>query len=283
MPLFLALVGWSIISELSRHSIGDLITSPPPGPAITVGQGTAIVAGGLIVGAIITADMTRFNRSATDVVKQTVVGVTLGEFVIGLAGVLLAHAGGHRQHRRDRHLVRRARRPAHRPDRHVEDQRLEPRPSSLGLVNFVSTAFRRDLHRVTTTIVLGVVGSVLAAAGILTHFTDFLIRPRRCVPPIAGIMIAEYFIVKQWRGVLDETRALGRAPATAPRVVPATLVVWAISSAVGYFATWGIPSITSLVLSVVLYVIAGKVGLVRGAGTATTRTAERLPESQPVH
>jgi cytosine permease len=99
-------------------------------------------------------------------------------------------------------------------------------------------------------------------------------------------MVAEYFIVRQWRGELDATRALGNLPATAPRLVPATLVVWAISSAVGYFATWGIPSITSLVLSVVLYVIAGKLGLVRAVGVAHTRIVEALPESpksQPVH
>jgi cytosine permease len=155
--------------------------------------------------------------------------------------------------------------------------------SSLGLVNFVSTAFRRDLHRVTTTIVLGVVGSVLAAAGILGHFTDFLIVLGVAFPPIAGIMVAEYFIVRKWRPELDATRIPGTLPATAPRVVPATLVVWAISSVVGYVVTWGIPSITSLVLSVVLYVVAGRLGLVRGVGLARTRTLETLPESQPVH
>lgn len=286
VPLFLALVGWSIISELSRHSIGDLISSPPPGPAITVGQGTAIVAGGLIVGAIITADMTRYNRSAADVVKQTVVGVTLGEFVIGLAGVLLAHAAG------TGNIVAIVTSSVGlvgllivlTGTLKINDWNLYS--SSLGLVNFVSTAFRRDLHRVTTTIVLGVVGSVLAAAGILGHFTDFLIVLGVAFPPIAGIMIAEYFIVRQWRGELDATRAVGTLPATAPRLVPATLVVWAISSVVGYFATWGIPSITSLVLSVVLYVVAGKLGLVRTIGVAHTRTVERLPESstsQPVH
>ena len=286
VPLFLALVGWSIISELSRHSIGDLLTSPPPGPAITVGQGTAIVAGGLIVGAIITADMTRFNRSASDVVKQTVVGVTLGEFVIGLAGVLLAHAAG------TGNIVAIVTSSVGligllivlTGTLKINDWNLYS--SSLGLVNFVSTAFRRDLHRVTTTIVLGVVGSVLAAAGILGHFTDFLILLGVAFPPIAGIMIAEYFIVKQWRADLDATRALGTLPATAPRLVPATLVVWAISGAVGYFVTWGIPSITSLVLSVVLYTIAGKLGLIRGIGIAHTRTADALadalPESQPV-
>jgi len=282
VPLFLILVGWSIVSELSRHPLGELISSAPPGPVMSVGQGTAIVAGGLIVGAIITADMTRFNRSAKDVVKQTVLGVTLGEFVIGLAGVLLAHAAG------SGNIVAIVTSSVGlvgllivlTGTLKINDWNLYS--SSLGLVNFISTAFRRDLHRVSTTVVLGIVGSVLAAAGILGHFTDFLIVLGVTFPPIAGIMVAEYFIVKQWRGELDTTRAAGTLPATAPRLVPATLVIWAVSSVFGYFVTWGIPSINSLVLSVVLYVAAGRLGLVRGIGDATTRIPDASPVPQPV-
>lgn len=274
VPLFLVLVGWSVVSALSNHSLVELMTSPAPGPSLSVWQGTAIVAGGLIVGAIITADMTRFNRSRADVVKQTLVGVTLGEFVIGLAGVLLAHAAatgdiiaivtssigfvgllivitGTLK---------------------INDWNLYS--SSLGLINFISTAFNKNLHRVATTIVLGVVGSVLAAAGILSKFTEFLIVLGVAFPPIAGIMVAEYFIVKRWRGDLDATRAAGVLPRTAPRIVPTTIVVWAVAAVVGYFVTWGIPSLVSLFLSMALYVIAGKLGWVRGVGTATTHQPE---------
>lgn len=279
VPLFLALVGWSVISELSRHSVRDLLTSPPPGPELSVGQGTAIVAGGLIVGAIITADMTRFNRSAKDVIKQTVVGVSLGEFVIGLAGVLLAHAAGTGD------IVAIVTSSVGligllivlTGTLKINDWNLYS--SSLGLVNFVSTAFGKNLHRVRTTFVLGVVGSVLAAAGILGHFTDFLIVLSAAFPPIAGIMVAEYFIVKRWRPELDKSRAAGELPATAPRVVPATIIIWVLSSLVGYFVTWGIPSITSLVLAIILYIIAGKAGLVKGFGVSTTTAREPLPSA----
>ncbi|MEZ3155749.1 cytosine permease [Microbacterium sp. BWR-S6Y] len=270
VPLFLVLVGWSIISELSTHSIGDLLTSPAPGPTMTVWQGTAIVAGGLIVGAIITADMTRFNRSKADVVKQTVVGVTLGEFVIGLSGVLLAHAA------QSGNIVAIVTSSVGlvgliiviTGTLKINDWNLYS--STLGLVNFISTAFGKNLHRVTTTIVLGVVGSVLAAAGILSQFTEFLIILGVAFPPIAGIMVAEYFLVRRWRGELDASRAEGRLPLTAPRIVPVTLVIWLVSALVGYFVTWGIPAISSLVLSIVLYTIAGKLGWVRGIGQATT-------------
>ncbi|WP_167042644.1 cytosine permease [Salinibacterium sp. ZJ454] len=280
VPLFLILVGWSIISELSQHSLIELINSPAPGPEITVLQGTGIVAGGLIVGAIITADMTRFNRSGADVVKQTVLGVTLGEFVIGLAGVLLAHAAG------SGNIVAIVTSSIGfvgliivlTGTLKINDWNLYS--SSLGLVNFISTAFSKNLHRVSTTIVLGIVGSVLAAVGILGQFTEFLIILGVAFPPIAGIMVAEYFIVKRWRRELDATRDSGRLPATAPRLVPATLIIWLVSALFGYFVTWGIPPISSLLLSMVLYIVAGKLGLVRGIGTATTAQVAE-PTTEP--
>ncbi|QIK62064.1 cytosine permease [Leucobacter viscericola] len=272
VPLFLVLVGWAIISELTQHDIGELFTGPAPGPTMSVWAGTSIVAGGLIVGAIISADMTRFNRSSADVVKQTVVGVTLGEFVIGLAGVLLAHAAA------SGNVVAIITSSVGlvgliiviTGTLKINDWNLYS--SSLGLVNFISTAFGKNLNRVTTTIVLGIVGSALAAAGILGQFTGFLVVLSVAFPPIAGIMVAEYFVVKRWRGELEETRAAGVLPAFAPRLVPATLIIWAISSVAGYFITWGIPAVFSLIISMVLYIVAGKLGWVRAVGSAPTKS-----------
>lgn len=270
VPLFLVLVGWSVIGELRRHDLGELVTSQPAGEPMTILQGAGLVAGGIIVGAIITGDMTRFNRSNADVVKQTVVGVSLGEFVIGLAGVLLAHAT------RSGDIVAIVTSSVGfvgliiviTGTLKINDWNLYS--SSLGLVNFVSTTFGKQLHRVSTTIVLGILGTVLAAVGILGQFVGFLTLLSVAFPPIAGIMVAEYFIVKRFRPELDATRDRGVLPATAPRIVPATIVIWLVSSLMGYLVTWGIPSVLSLVLSMVLYIIAGKLGWVRAVGVATT-------------
>jgi cytosine permease len=261
VPLFLILVGWSVISELTRHDIGELLTGPAPGPTMSVWAGTGIVAGGLIVGAIITGDM------------------TLGEFVIGLAGVLLAHAAASGD------IVAIVTSSVGfiglfivlTGTLKINDWNLYS--STLGLVNFISTAFGKNLHRVTTTIVLGIVGSVLAAVGILGQFTEFLIVLSVAFPPIAGIMVAEYYIVRRWRPELDATREAGTLPATAPRIVPATIIVWLVSALVGYFVTWGIPSLLSLFLSMALYIVAGKLGWVRGVGVATTRQTNPVEET----
>lgn len=271
VPVFLVLVGWATIVELSRHSFTQLVAQAPPGPHMGFVAGTTLVAGGFIVGSVITPDMTRFNRSAADVVKQTVLGITLGEYVIGLAGVLLAHA------------VKSA-------DvttvimssvgwvgvlvlvlgtLKINDWNIYS--SGLGVVNFIDIVFGKKLNRGLVTLIMGVAGSVLAAAGILNLFTSFLTVLGVVFPPIAGIMIAEYFFVKTWRKDLtDEAEGI---PPTAPRWVPTTLVVWAIASLIGYFVHFGLPSINSVVIAFVLYLVAGKLGLVRGVGTSATERA----------
>jgi cytosine permease len=277
VPAFLVLVGWSIVTELSRHDFAGLLSSAPPGPQLSLLQGTTLVAGGFIVGAVITPDMTRFNRSTADVVKQTLVGITLGEYVIGLAGVLLAHA------------VRTADVTAIVTSSvgwvgilvviagtvKINDWNLYS--SGLGVVNFAGTVFGRHLHRGVVTAVIGVVGSLLAAAGILDAFSDFLIVLGVAFPPIAGIMVAEYFVVRRWRPELAAARAAGTVPATAPQWVPATLVIWLAAALVGKYVEIGLPSITSLVVAFVLYAVAGKLGLVRGIGSGRTETAPPAP------
>lgn len=279
VPIFLVLVGWSTISELSKHSIGELIAAPPPGPPLSFVAGTTLVAGAFIVGAVITPDMTRFNRRTSDVVKQTLLGVTLGEYVIGLSGVLLAQAlktsdiagivissvgwvgvlvillGTFK----------------------INDWNLYS--SGLGLVNFIDTVFGVRLNRGMLTAVIGVVGSVLAAVGFLDQLQGFLILLGVVFPPIAGIMIAEYFVVKRWRGDLESSRTNDALPASAPTWVPVTLVIWVVAALIGGLLDWGLPSINSVVAAFVLYVVAGKIGLIRSWGNTpthqgTTATAE---------
>lgn len=57
--------------------------------------------------------------------------------------------------------------------------------------------------------------------------------------------------------------------------MPATIIIWVVSALVGYFMTWGIPSVLSLILSMVLYIVAGKLGWVNGFGTARTNQANQ--------
>ncbi|MGH9059805.1 MAG: purine-cytosine permease family protein, partial [Acidimicrobiales bacterium] len=92
VPAFLLLAGYSVVAALHSHSFATLVSAPPPGPPLSLGAATTLVSGAFILGALMTPDMTRFNRRPSDVIKQTLISVTLGEYLIGLIGVLLAHA-----------------------------------------------------------------------------------------------------------------------------------------------------------------------------------------------
>jgi cytosine permease len=266
VPLFIGLCVWSISKELTKHSLGALVSSAPPGVHLTLAAGTTLVAGGFIVGSVITPDMTRFNRSIGDVVKQTVVGITLGEYCIGLIGVLLAHAVGsdnvltivYSTSGAVGTIILIA------ATLKINDWNLYS--SSLGFVNLADQVFRRKLGRGVSTLVIGVIGTILSAAGILNHFTGFLDTLGVAIPPIAGIMVAEYFIVRRWRPALAAGRADGALPASAPAWVPATLAVWVAASLIGEYVHWGIPALNALAVSFIGYLLAGRLGLTRGFG-----------------
>lgn len=271
IPAFLGLAGWSVWVELQNHELGELIRQPAPGPTLTIAAGATLVAGGFIVGMVITPDMTRFNRSAADVVKQTVVSVTIGEIGVALVGVLLAHA------LKTNDIISIVTSTSGFVGSIIivagtikmNDWNLYG--ASLGVVNFVDCVFGKSINRAKATLLIGLAGSLLAAAGILGYFTSFLIILGVAFPPIAGIMVAEYYFVKTWRKQLTES-APG-LPATQPAWVPATLVVWIASAVLGAVIPFGIASLNSLVLSLVLYVIAGKLGLVRATRELATQEA----------
>lgn len=273
VPIFLLLVGWSITAELSTHSFSSLLATGPAGQALSLVEGTTIVAGGYIVGAVISPDMSRYNRSSADVVKQTVLGIALGEYVIAMSGVLLALA------LKTNDVISIVTSTSGfigaivviSATLKINDWNLYA--VSLGTVNFIDQVFGRRVNRALVTLVAGLSGSILAAVGILTEFTTFLTLLGVAFPPVAGIMVAEYFVVRTWRANLDADRTTGELPASAPTWVPATLVIWAIASAVGWLVKWGLPSINSLVIAMVLYVVAGRLGLIRGVGTTKTDRA----------
>jgi cytosine permease len=258
VPAFLLLCFYSIGVEFSKHSIGSLIASPHPGPALSIGVGATLVAGGFMVGAVITPDMSRFNRSWQDVVKQTVLGFTLGEYTIGMIGVLLAHAV------KTQNVIGIVTTTSGAigvlvlvaATLKINDWNLYS--GSLGLANFIDTMFGHHIHRALLTLVVGIVGTVLSALGILQHFVGFLTLLGVAFPPVGAIMVVDYFLLRTSRRELDEAREAGRLPNQVPLWNPVGLVTWLVASVAGYYITWGIQSVNSLIIAGVLYFVLSK-------------------------
>ncbi|WP_328316005.1 cytosine permease [Streptomyces sp. NBC_00388] len=275
-PLFFALVAWSVISTLTKHSFMDLVHSPAPAHHISLAVAATAIAGGFMTGAIVAPEMTRFNRKGSHVFLQSASSMILSEYIVGMTGVLLGH------------LVK---------SNQVSDIVLSTSGavgvivvlmstakvndwnlygSSLGVVNFFQVVFGKRLHRGAVTIVLGLAGTLLSAVGIMTHFTDFLSLLGVAIPPIGGIIVAEYWIVRRMRKPLDETREAQILPATSPTWVPMSLVIWIAAFCVGKFYDGGIPALNSLITAFVLYAALGLLGWIKPYGTSTLEASPDL-------
>ncbi len=125
--------------------------------------------------------------------------------------------------------------------------------SSLGLSTMLNSLFNVTINRATLTWVLGITGTVLSMIGIINYFTTFLTILGVAIPPVAGIIVVDYYFLKRDRKVLDESRARGELPASVDKWNPVAIAVWIVAFLIGQFVAVGIPAINSLVSAGLLY------------------------------
>jgi cytosine permease len=258
VPGFLIVMAVGIFKVLQNHSISSLISSAAPGPALTLGAATTMVAGGFIVGCVITPDMTRYCRSSKDVFWIVTIGTLLGELGVNLIAVLMAHAVGSSDIMSIVFKLTGFLGAAIVAFATVKINDLNLYSASLGITNLINTLFKTKVNRGIVTLIIGILGTFLSIIGILDKFTQFLIFLGIWVPPIAGIMVVDYFILKRSRAVLEESRQQGTLPATSENINYMTLVAWALGFAGGYLINVGIPSLNSILISGIVYYVGMK-------------------------
>ena len=254
VPAFVILMFYSIGKAFSKTSLAALISAHHAGPAIGLGAGATLVAGGFIVGAVINPDICRFARSRGDVIIATILSIMLGEYTVGLIGVLLAlfvktenvigivtTTSG-----TIGILVLVA------ATTKINDWNLYS--GTLGLANFLDSGFKKHVHRGFLTLIVGGLGTLLSALGILNHFVTFLTILGVAFPPVAAIMTVDYFILKSHRKELDESKLSGGGlPAQVPGLNIPGFASWIVGGVVGWYVAWGIASLDALVVAGVVY------------------------------
>jgi cytosine permease len=188
-----------------------------------------------------------------------VVGITLGEYTIGLIGVLLAHA------LKSQDVIEIVTTTSGflgtliliTATLKINDWNLYS--SSLGFVNSLDTLLGRRVDRALITIVVGAIGTFLSAVGILEQFVPFLTALGVVVPPIAGIMVVDYYLLRRHREPLGESASAGTLPARQEQLNPVAIFAWAAASVVGFAVQWGIPTLNALICAAVLYYVGMKV------------------------
>lgn len=260
VPLFIGAVAFASVHMIAGKDIGTLISAAPAGPPLSLAVATTMVAGGFMIGAVITPDLSRFMRSGKDVFWMTLIGTFVGELGMNLLAVLMAAAV------RSSDIVTIMLSLAGWIGAGIvifstiKLNDLNLYSSSLGITNMLNALFHVKLSRVTATWAIGIIGTVLSIIGILNYFVNFLVLLGVAVPPVAGIMFVDYYILKRHRQILDETRAKETLPSECEKWNPITMGAWLIAFLIGYFVKdFGIPAINSLFVAAILYYVGMKV------------------------
>lgn len=118
--------------------------------------------------------------------------------------------------------------------------------SSLGLAN----VFKIERNKIV--IIVGVVGSVLGGMGIADYFVNWLVILGIGVPPMAGVIISDYYVVRKRNYKFKDESQL-------PKWNVNALVAWGIGCIVGFTVKIGIASLNSLIVTMIAYIILMKI------------------------
>ncbi|MEQ9887322.1 purine-cytosine permease family protein [Pectobacterium zantedeschiae] len=255
VPMFVIVVGYISIMTLSGHNIVELIASAPNGEAISISAGATMVVGGCIVASLITPDMTRYSQKGKHVFWMTMLSIIVGEFIVNGLAIIIARAlntadvvtimsqaaGGIGLIAVIFSTLR------------VNDINLYS--SSLGIANAIEGVTGKKLRYVSITLVIGLIGTALSVAGILDRFIDFLTLLGVLFPPIIGVMLVDYYILRTHRTLLDSSRAEGQLPdiAQTPLIGWPAIIASLAGAIVGLVIEWGVPAFNSLLAASLLY------------------------------
>ncbi len=192
VPLLGIVLVYTLIYTLVTGGSSALSGYTPTAPMSFVSAVSAVV-GSFVVASAISGDYCRFAKNRKDVIKSSIVGVLPAGLVILMVGAILAICTG------------------------SYDISMVLSASGLPLIGLialilatwttnVSNAYSGGLSlsvllgqdeeksRLTTAIA-GIIGTVLAAVGILNSLQGFLSLLSAIVPALMGVLIAEYWII----------------------------------------------------------------------------------------
>ena len=240
VPLLAALLLYGVWAVLDGASLAELSGVPgrPHEGLASISAGISIVIGSFFVGVTLVPDLSRFARGRRDAITGAFLSYGIGFPVILLLSGLPVLVSAE-------------------PD-------LITSMTSLGLgipalivmvfatwttninnLYSASLSIARIMPKVrdwVITLVSGVIGTLLALAGIMDHFVSFLILLGIIVPPIAGVYLVNYFLIRPTRINVEQLDAV-------PDFRWDAIGSWAIACALGFLERaqdWSITSVTAI-------------------------------------
>ncbi|AIN18707.1 permease for cytosine/purine, uracil, thiamine, allantoin family protein [Yersinia rochesterensis] len=255
VPTFILLVIYITFKILTEHNISDINQLTAAGDTLSISAGITIVMGGAIMASLVTPDLTRYSKNGKHVLGVIFIGIIVGKCAVNGLALLIAKALGTAD------VVSIMSQTVGVTGLLVvvfstlKVNDLNLYCSSLGIVNAVEGLTGKKLKYLSTTLVIGALGTTLSVLGILDRFIDFLSLLGVVLPPIIGIMLVDYYVLRSHRKILDKSRDEGKLPdeKQTPVIGWVAIIASIVGSVVGLVIEWGIPTINSLVAASFIY------------------------------
>lgn len=244
VPMMIAVSVAGLYMALSGGGMEILKGYIPMGAPISLVTGIDMVIGGFIVGAVLSADYTRYQRTRMDVLRSSFFGIfPIGVGLLWAGGVLAIVAG-------------------------TEDLTkifIGLGIPFLGMLSLILSTWPAnaanaysagldvmkvfnfaDRRRPTVTIICGLIGTIVGSFQIIYYFENFLIILGVIIAPFAGVMIADYWIINK-----------GKASNWAPvkNINWAGMTALALGVLTSFLLKVGIAGLNGIIVSMAVYVI----------------------------
>jgi cytosine permease len=248
VPALILVLGYAVFAVLVLNDGAAVIGAYRPSQPMTLVAGINMVVATFAVGGVISGDFSRYAKNRADVVKSSIVGVFPSGLLMLMIGAACSIVAGE-----------------------YDVGRIL---SSLGLpaVGLIALILATWTTNVTnaysgglavsrvlgidesrfkiTTGIAGGVGVILGAAGIIDRFTAFLGVITSLIPPVAGVVIAAYWIVG--RGKKENFTV-------SPGINAAGIIAFIIGAAAAYITANVFPffvaPVNGIVISIAAYVV----------------------------
>lgn len=233
VPALAALMFASLYRVLAEHPWGHLAASPPPGDPLPFGVAVSIVAGSFMVGAVISPDICRYARREADAVGSCITGFSVGFVIIVFIGSILAQATG----QADIVQVMAGLGWGAIAFIVLILSQWSTNDNNLYSAALAFSVVFRTWPKWRLTVAAGLLGTLLAMLGIYGQFVPWLMVLSALVPPIGGVVAADYYLVSRERYRFEQLASL-------PAVRWPAFAAWALGSLTAFATTppptgWG--------------------------------------------
>ncbi|MCI9355004.1 MAG: cytosine permease [Firmicutes bacterium] len=210
---------------------------------MTISTAIVSVVGAFATGGIIQPDVTRFSKTAKQSLVAAVAGFIVVQFIVILAGYVICVSCANSD---------------------IAAAMLQilgiwsllilifaqwtTNDNNLYSSSLAVCALFPNLKKKKVVIIIGFIAIAVGATGIVNHFVTFLNILGILVPPVGGIIIADYFVCKKMSYQFGQGTKYGFLSITA-------VITWIISCIIGYFVSFGVACINSMVIAFVTYLV----------------------------